>query len=195
MPGDQWSRFANLRLFYTFFYASPGKKLMFMGNEFAQEREWNADISLDWHLADAGPHAGVKLLVRDLNHLYRTTPALYDGDCDPSGFAWIDYSDADQGVVAFLRRTRDGTGIAVVVCHFTPVIRRAYRIGVPVAGRYVERLNSDAERYGGGNQGNAGGVESEPVASHGHPHSICLTLPPFGALILEAEPAGQVMSS
>jgi 1,4-alpha-glucan branching enzyme len=216
MPGDQWSRFANLRLFYAFIYTHPGKKLMFMGNEFAQEREWDSGISLDWHLAEAGPHAGIKALVRDLNILYRTTPALYEGDCAGQGFTWIDCADADQGVIAFLRspvravdpqaaeedsagketaaRAPDEAapgpvpGPVIVVCHFTPVVRRGYRIGVPAGGFWEERLNTDAERYGGTNQGNAGGIEAEAQPAHGHPFSLRLTLPPFAAVVLEQRP-------
>ena len=211
MPGDPWSRFANLRLFYAFIYTHPGKKLMFMGNELAQEREWNADISLDWHLAAAGPHAGIQTLVRDLNILYRTTPALHEGDCDTQGFAWIDCADADQGVIAFLRSpvrpadaqpagkasaghtaaagksdpAEDAVGSVVVVCHFTPVVRRDYRLGVPTAGFWEERLNTDAAQYGGSNQGNSGGVEAEPQPWHGHPYSLRLTLPPFAAVVIQ----------
>ena len=219
MPGDEWSRFANLRLFYAFIYTHPGKKLMFMGDEFAQEREWNPDISLDWHLAEAGLHAGTKALVRDLNILYRTTPALYEGDCASQGFTWIDCADADQGVIAFLRTAvpageaqpaaegaagetaakgaaaeaaaesgpaqAAAAGPVVVVCHFTPVVRRDYRIGVPAGGFWEERLNTDAERYGGSNQGNAGGIRAEPEPAHGHPFSLRMTLPPFAAVVLQ----------
>jgi len=186
MPGDTWQRFANLRLFYAYLYTHPGKKLMFMGDEFAQEREWNSDISLDWHLAGGdGVHQGVQRLVRDLNTLYRSTPALYEQDCEADGFAWIDCTDSDQGVLAFQRTGANGKGLAIVLCHFTPVVRKGYRVGVPQPGFYAERLNTDAERYGGTNSGNAGGAYAEAEPAHGQPYSVSLVLPPFAAVILE----------
>ncbi|HKO83187.1 MAG TPA: 1,4-alpha-glucan branching protein GlgB [Actinomycetota bacterium] len=186
MPGDEWQRFANLRALYGFMYGHPGKKLLFMGGEFAQSREWSHDRSLDWHLLDAGPfHRGVQSLVRDLNHLYRDQPALHELDFDPAGFQWIDCSDWEQSIVAFLRRARVPSDCVVVACNFTPVVRQRYRVGVPRAGFYREVLNTDAASYGGGNVGNAGGVRSEPVPAQGHPHSIVLTLPPLGVLFLK----------
>ncbi len=186
MPGDTWQKFANLRTFYAFLYTHPGKKLLFMGGEFAQEREWNPEISLDWHLVGGdGPHQAMQRLVRDLNALYCSTPALYQRDCEAEGFSWIDCSDADQGVLAFMRSGAGGEGNVVVVCHFTPVVRKGYRIGVPEPGDYVERLNTDAESYGGSNSGNAGRVVAEAEPAHGRPYSISLVLPPFAVVILE----------
>jgi 1,4-alpha-glucan branching enzyme len=187
MPGDNWQSFANLRLYYAFMYAHPGKKLLFMGGEFAQRREWNHDSSLDWHLLDLPAHVGVQQLVRDLNHFYQHTPALYQLDCSPEGFAWIDCSDNEQGVIAFLRRGNDSSKLLVTVCNMTPVVRHDYRIGVPIAGCYRERLNSDASIYGGSGVGNFGEVHSDPVSVHGHDNSLNLVLPPLSTLILTIE--------
>jgi 1,4-alpha-glucan branching enzyme len=190
MPGDEWQRFANLRSLYGFMYAHPGKKLLFMGGEFAQRREWSHDRSLDWHLLDAGPfHRGVQSLVRDLNHLYRAERALHELDFDHAGFQWIDCSDWEQSIVAFLRRARVPSDFLVVVCNFTPVVRHGYRVGVPREGFYRELLNTDAAAYGGGNVGNAGGVRSEPTPAQGQPHSIAITLPPLAVLFLEPDAA------
>jgi len=188
MPGDRWQRFANLRTYYALMYAHPGKKLLFMGDEFAQDREWNSDISLDWHLLGDHTHQGMLKLVRDLNALYRTTPALHELDCEAEGFAWIDANDSDQSVVTFLRQGKDGKGLVVFVCNFTPVVRPNYRVGVPVGGFYEERLNTDAEAYGGTNVGNSGGVEAHAEPMHGRPYSVVLKLPPFAAVILEHTP-------
>jgi 1,4-alpha-glucan branching enzyme len=186
MPGDEWQRFANLRSLYGFMYGHPGKKLLFMGGEFAQSREWNHDRSLDWHLLDAGPfHRGVQTLVRDLNHLYRAEPALHELDFDAAGFQWIDCSDWEQSILAFLRRARMPADFVVVVCNFTPVVRHGYRVGVPRDGFYRELLNTDAAAYGGGNAGNAGGVRSEPTSAQGQPYSITITLPPLAVLFLK----------
>ncbi len=188
MPGDRWQRFANLRAYYTFMFGHPGKKLLFMGAEFAQEREWNHDTSLDWHLlADSG-HAGVQRLVRDLNALYRATPALHARDCEAEGFEWIDANDSVNSVLSFVRKADSERGAAVVVVNFTPVPRQGYRIGVPGPGYYREAMNSDAAAYGGSNMGNGGGVMAEPVPWHGRSHSIALTLPPLGGLIFVREP-------
>ncbi len=185
MPGDRWQRFANLRAYYALMYAHPGKKLMFMGDEFAQEREWNAEISLDWHLLDDPMHRGVQTLIADLNRLYRTAPALHQLDCEPEGFAWIDCNDSDQSVISFVRRGRDDEGTIVCVCNFTPVVRPNYRIGVPEPGHYAERLNTDAEAYGGSNAGNDGGIDALPEPMHGRPYSLSLKLPPFSTVILQ----------
>jgi 1,4-alpha-glucan branching enzyme len=186
MPGDDWQRFANLRALYGFMYAHPGKKLLFMGGEFAQGREWNHDRSLDWHLLEAGSyHAGVQRLVRDLNRLYGAAPALHQLDVDPAGFAWIDCSDWEQSVVSFVRRARDAGDLMVVACNFTPMPRLGYRVGVPRPGYYREALNTDAAAYGGSNAGNAGGVWAEPVPWQGQPWSVSLTLPPLGVLFLQ----------
>ncbi len=185
MPGDEWQRFANLRLLYGFMWAYPGKKLLFMGGELGQSAEWNHDRSLDWHLLEAGPyHRGLQRLVADLNRLYRGEPALHEGDADPAGFRWMDCSDADGSVVAFCRFARDERGIVLCAANFTPVVREGYRIGVPRAGYYVEAVNTDSEYYGGGNVGNGPGVRSEPIPCHGQPWSVSLTLPPLGALLL-----------
>jgi 1,4-alpha-glucan branching enzyme len=183
MKGDRWQRFANLRAYFGFMYAHPGKKLLFMGSELAQEREWNHDQSLDWHLLDDPLHRGVQALVRDLNHLYRATPALHSLDCEAHGFEWIDGSNVEQSVYAFLRRGRRDGEVAVVVCNFTPVPRADYRIGVPHPGAYVERLNTDAEMYGGSNVGNFGRVVAEGVPAHGRPLSISIWLPPLATVV------------
>jgi len=185
MPGDLWQRFANLRLLYAYMWAYPGKKLLFMGGEFGQWREWNHDQSLDWHLTQYPSHAGLSAWVRDLNRALARTPALHEQDFDAAGFAWIDCCDAANSVVAFVRRARDGGGTVLVVCNFTPVPRPAYRVGVPVSGRWRETLNSDAREYGGSGLGNLGGVQSDPVEAHGQPQSIALMLPPLGVLYLE----------
>jgi 1,4-alpha-glucan branching enzyme len=183
MSGDRWQRFANLRAYLTFMWTHPGKKLMFMGGEFAQEREWNHDIGLDWQLLGEPLHEGVRRLVRDLNHLYRSTPALHRLDCEPEGFHWIDVANAAESIISYLRRGRDPHEMAVIVCNFTPVPRENYRIGVPRPGRYRERINTDAVEYGGSGVGNAGEVHADPEPMHGQPHSIRLNLPPLGALV------------
>ena len=184
MPGDRWQQFANLRLYFGFMWAHPGKKLLFMGGEFGQRPEWNHDAQLDWAaLADA-QHAGVKRLVGDLNGLYRTCPALHQCDCEARGFEWIDSGDAEQSVIAFVRRGRDDTALVVAVFNFTPVPRSGYRIGVPRAGRYRELLNSDSALYGGSNMGNGGGLDSIAAPCHGRSHSLALTLPPLSCILL-----------
>jgi len=190
MPGDRWQKFANLRLYFAFMYGQPGKKLLFMGGEFAQEAEWNHDRSLDWHLLGDPLHAGVQALVRDLNRLYRAVPALHARDCDPAGFEWIDCNDQENSIIAFLRRGGDRDPLAVSVCNFTPIVRQGYRVGVPHGGMWREALNTDAAAYGGGNVGNAGGVMAEAIPWHGRPYSVLLTVPPLGALILVADHAG-----
>jgi 1,4-alpha-glucan branching enzyme len=183
MSGDRWQRFANLRAYLGYMWTHPGKKLLFMGGEFAQEREWNHDIGLDWQLLGDPYHEGVRRLVRDLNQLYRTTPALYRLDCDPEGFHWIDAANAAESIVSYLRRGRDPAELAITVCNFTPVPREGYRIGVPRPGRYRERINTDATDYAGSGVGNAGEVHAEPHPMHGQPYSISLNLPPLGSLI------------
>ena len=185
MPGDEWQRFANLRLLYAFMWAYPGKKLLFMGGEFGQTSEWNHDESLPWHLLDQGPyHRGVQQLVADLNRHYRATPALYQIDFEPAGFEWMDCHDSEQSTLSFVRHGRDPRDLVLCVCNFTPVPRLGYRVGVPVPGFYAEMVNTDAEAYGGSNLGNAGGVASEPLPWHGQPYSVALTLPPLAALWL-----------
>ncbi|HTW51303.1 MAG TPA: 1,4-alpha-glucan branching protein GlgB [Stellaceae bacterium] len=184
MPGDQWQRFANLRAYFAFMWTHPGKKLLFMGGEFAQEREWNHDIGLDWQLLGEPMHAGVHRLMRDLNRLYRATPALYQRDCEGDGFSWIDANNGGESVLSYLRRGgADAEAIAVTVANFTPVPRHGYRIGVPYPGRYRERINTDAADYGGSGVGNSGMVEADPEPMHGHPYSLRLHLPPLAALI------------
>ena len=188
MPGDSWQQFANLRLFYTFMYGHPGKKLMFMGSEFAQRSEWNFDSSLDWGQLNDPQHAGVQRLVRDLNQLYRTTPALYEWDCEASGFEWIDCTDNEHSVIAFIRWAKAYKDCVIVVCNLTPRVHEQYRIGVPEAGSYQERLNSDRSVYAGSGVGNPGDVVAEAISSHGRSHSLSLTLPPLAAIVLQAIP-------
>ena len=186
MPGDEWQQFANLRLLFGYMWAHPGKKLLFMGGEFGQRREWQHEESLEWHVLKYPLHAGVQRWVRDLNRLYRATAALHEVDFTAAGFQWIDGRDADLSVVAFLRRDASG-GQALVVCNFTPVPREHYRIGVGVAGRWRERLNSDATDYGGSGQGNQGALDTQPQAAHGQPQSLQLRLPPLALVILTPE--------
>ncbi len=184
MPGDRWQKFANLRAYLAFMWTHPGKKLLFMGGEFGQEREWSHDRSLDWHLLGQPDHRGLQTLVRDLNRLYRQTPALHERDCDPAGFSWIEAGDADRSVLAYLRKGGPGAPPAVAVCNFTPIVRHNYRIGVPVSGDWDERLNTDASVYGGSNVGNSGRVQAEKTPCHGQPASLELTLPPLATIVL-----------
>jgi len=186
MPGDTWQEFANLRLLFVYQFTTPGKKLNFMGNELAQGREWRSGEELDWWLLQRDWHAGVQRLVRDLSHVYRDLRALHDLDFSAEGFAWIDCHDADHSIVSFQRRARDGS-LAVVVLNFTPVPRESYRIGLPIAGRFAEILNSDSSFYAGSNLGNAGGVLAEPLPWMGLPHSAAVTLPPLAGIVLTPE--------
>jgi alpha-1,4-glucan:alpha-1,4-glucan 6-glycosyltransferase/4-alpha-glucanotransferase len=186
MPGDTWQKFANLRLLYGYMWGQPGKKLLFMGGEIAQVREWNHDASLDWHVLEDPLHRGVQRWVADLNRLYTSEPALHQLDHEPAGFEWVDFSDAANSVFSWLRRDRDGR-VVLVVCNFTPVVRGGYRVGVPHPGRWTEVANSDAEIYGGSGQGNYGGVDATQVPAHGRPWSVELTLPPLGVLMLRWE--------
>ncbi len=185
MPGDEWQRHANLRAYLGFMWTHPGKKLLFMGGEFAQEREWSHERALDWHLCERPLHAGLQRLVRDLNTLYRELPALHAQDCEAGGFEWVEADDAAHSVYAFLRH--GGGGHCLVVCNFTPVPREAYRLGVPASGFYRERLNTDSTLYGGSNAGNVGGVQAQALASHGREHSVLLHLPPLSTLVLVIE--------
>jgi 1,4-alpha-glucan branching enzyme len=185
VPGDDWQKAATLRALYGFMYAHPGKKLMFMGCEFGQTREWNYDHSLDWHLLDQPLHGGLRKFVQDLNRVYASEPALFQVDFEPAGFQWIDCNDSENSVVSFIRRARDGRGFVVAIVNFTPVPRNGYRVGVPRDGEYLELVNSDSEVYGGSNVGNAGFVRTEAIAAHGHPDSLRLNLPPLGILILK----------
>ena len=187
MPGDAWQQRANLRLLYGYMWTHPGKKLLFMGDEFGQRQEWSHESALDWPLSNQPEHAGIRRWVSDLNALYRIEPALYEVDFEPAGFAWIDCHDADASVLAYLRRSRAGAPL-LVVCNFTPVVRSNYTVGVPQAGSWREVLNSDAQPYGGSGAGNFGAVVAAPVPAHGYTHALSLTLPPLGALLLK--PAG-----
>ncbi len=184
MPGDHWQKFANLRSYYGFMWGHPGKKLLFMGGEFAQWQEWNHDRSLDWHLAEEATHRGVQLLVRDLNAIYRDTPAMYARDCEPEGFEWLVSNDAENSVIAFLRKGEGPRDLAIVISNFTPVPREGYCIGVPTPGFYEERLNTDSAYYGGSGMGNGGGAWSVHAPRDGREHSLFLTLPPLSTLIL-----------
>ncbi|TQV75044.1 1,4-alpha-glucan branching protein GlgB [Aliikangiella marina] len=187
MPGDDWQRFANLRAYYGFMWTHPGKKLLFMGCEYAQSGEWNFDQSLDWHETHQPKHAGVQTMVRDLNLLYRNTPALYEKDCEHDGFEWIDHENAEQSIFAYARFGFNRDKPIIVVSNFTPETHHNYRIGVPVAGKYKERFNSDAEIYGGSNQGNLGGVLSERVSQHHRENSVSITIPPLSTIVLELQ--------
>jgi 1,4-alpha-glucan branching enzyme len=187
MPGHDRDRFANLRLLLAWQHAQPGKKLLFMGGEFGQGREWNHEVSLDWHLLGVDRHQGILRWVRDLNRLHREERALHVKDCAHDGFEWIDCNDAENGVVSLLRRGGEGDRPVVAVFNFTPVLRSGYRIGVPAGGLWLERLNSDAAPYGGTGAGNLGGVRAESVPAHARPFSISLTLPPLSALFLVPE--------
>jgi 1,4-alpha-glucan branching enzyme len=186
MPGDTWQKFANLRAYYGFMWGHPGKKLLFMGGEFGQLREWNHDRALDWHLLEDGHHRGIQSLVRDLNALYRSTPALYNKDTDSIGFQWVEAGDHDNSVLAFLRKA-DHARPMLVVSNFTPVVRYNYRVWVPGLGPWRERINTDAEAYGGSGVGNKGVVEAEAVPWRGHPYSLNLTLPPLATLMFEPQ--------
>ena len=186
MAGDEWQRFANLRLLLGYMYAQTGKKLLFMGGEIGQWREWNHDSSLDWHLLDTPAHAGLQRWVRDVNTFYRAQPALWEKDTDPTGFQWIDCNDTEQSTLSFTRRGNHPADTLIFACNFTPIPRPNYRIGVPRSGYWAEALNSDASLYGGSGQGNLGGVSSTPVEWHGHPQSINITLPPLGMVAFRA---------
>jgi len=186
MPGDDWQKFSNLRLMLGYMYGHPGKKLLFMGSEFGQWREWNHDRSLDWHLLEHAPHQGIQRWMKDLNHLYRSEPALFARDFDANGFEWADLHDWEHSIISFLRKGESSDDLMLVVCNFTPMPHTNYRVGVPRGGRWAEVLNSDATLYGGSGQGNLGGVEAAPVPVHGRYHSISLTVPPLGVLFLKA---------
>lgn len=188
MPGDQWQRFANLRAYFGFMWTHPGKKLLFMGGEFAQEQEWNADQSLDWHLLDHADHQNIQKLVRDLNGLYRRTPSLHRRDCESEGFQWIDGGASQDNVVSFLRWGEPGDEPCLVICNFSPVPREGYRVGVPYSGFWKEVMNTDSLHYGGSDMGNYGGVTAESVPWHIKPYSMMLTLPPLATIVLQHAP-------
>ncbi len=187
MPGDPWQQFANLRALLGFMWAHPGKKLLFMGSEFGQRREWTHDGELEWWVTSLQGHGGVQRFVAQLNRVYRESPALYQVDFSPAGFEWVAADDTGASVFAFLRKPREGAPM-LVVCNMTPVPRTNYMLGVPAPGFWREVINSDATEFGGAGWGNLGGVESAPVRLHGRPHSVCLTLPPLSTLLLEHVP-------
>jgi 1,4-alpha-glucan branching enzyme len=185
MPGDEWQRFANLRLLLGYMYGHPGKKLLFMGGEFAQVREWIHDESLEWHVLQFPFHKGVQQWTRDLNHVYASEPALYEIDFSWDGFEWVDFHDTEQCVASFIRKSKNGD---IILCayNFTPVARENYRIGVPRDGFWKELLNSDAWAYSGSGKGNFGGFHAEHAPAHGQPFSLNLTLPPLGAVFMKS---------
>ena len=187
MPGDDWQSFANLRALFGYMYAQPGKKLLFMGGEIGQWREWQHDQSLDWHLLEKPEHAGIQKWIGDLNRSYRSEPSLHELDCDPAGFEWIDCRDAESSVVSLLRKARGDDRTVLVICNFTPVPRLNYQVGVPRGGLWRELLNSDAKDYGGSGMGNMGEVEAAPVPAHGRHFSLLLTLPPLSTLFFVSE--------
>jgi 1,4-alpha-glucan branching enzyme len=184
MQGDDWQKFANLRAYYAYMFAHPGKKLLFMGSELAQRSEWNHQKSLDWHLLDYAPHSGMQTLIQQLNRCYRETPALYQRDFESSGFEWIDCDDAQHSIYAWLRRSHEGQ-ILVCVCNFTPVVRKSYRLGLSQAGSYRIVLDTDAVEFGGSGAGLTGPVDTQPLAAHGRAHSVVLVLPPLATLWLQ----------
>lgn len=185
MPGDTWQQFANLRAYYGFMWAHPGKKLLFMGCEFAQGAEWNHDQQLDWHQLDSHWHSGVQQLVKDLNQLYKTTPSLYQTDSERYGFSWLDHDNAEQSVYSFVRFDSNGQNPVIVVCNFTPQTHHNFRLGLPHAGVYQERLNTDAAIYGGSNIGNPNQLHSESMPWQNQPHSATITVPPLATVIFK----------
>jgi 1,4-alpha-glucan branching enzyme len=185
MPGDDWQKFANMRLLLGYMYGEPGKKMLFMGGEFGQWWEWDHDQSLQWHLLQYEPHKGLKNFVKELNRIYHSEPCMYESDMDHSGFEWIDFRDADATVVSFIRRDRAGKVNLIFVFNFTPLPRNNYRIGVPFPGYYQEIMNSDAGIFGGSNMGLGGGIRSEDIPCHGKQYSINLQLPPLAMLLLK----------
>jgi 1,4-alpha-glucan branching enzyme len=187
MPGDDWQKFANLRALYGYMYAQPAKKLLFMGGEFGQWREWVHDEALEWDLLEYPLHAGLHKWVSDLNRFYKSEPAMYEWDCDPAGFEWIDCGDADSSVVSLIRKGKSTSTVILAVCNFTPVPRLGYRVGAPRGGYWREALNSDSAAYGGGNLGNGGGCEAAAISLHGRPCSLALTLPPLAVLFFKHE--------
>jgi 1,4-alpha-glucan branching enzyme len=187
MPGDDWRRLANLRLLFTYQFTPPGKKLLFMGGEFAQGREWTHDGALEWDQLPPDRHRGVQLLIRDLNDLYQSVPALHEFDFDSRGFEWIDFKDWEHSVIAYLRKGNGPEELALVICNFTPMPRHRYLVGVPTEGFWKEIFNSDSAVYGGSNVGNSGGVMTNNQPCFGKKQSLQLTLPPLAALIFRYE--------
>ncbi|HEV2379302.1 MAG TPA: 1,4-alpha-glucan branching protein GlgB [Terriglobia bacterium] len=188
MPGDAWQVFANLRVLFGYMFGQPGKKLLFMGDEFGQGHEWNPDHSLDWHLLEYPQHRGVWQWVRDLNRTYAAEPALHELDFDATGFEWIDCNDAMQSTISFIRRGRSTNDVILAVCNFTPVPRWDYHVGVPRGGYWREILNSDSSLYGGSGLGNSGGAQAAPVSVHGRPYSLDITLPPLATVFFKSPP-------
>lgn len=186
--GDPWQKFAQLRLLLGYQFALPGKKLLFMGDEFGQWREWNHDESLDWHLVARPAHAGIQRWVADLNRLIRSEPSLHAWDHEPQGFQWVDSNDADQSMLSFLRWGPGPSHPMLIVANFTPTVRSGYEVGAPWGGRWTEVLNSDATFYGGEGVGNLGSVESWAEGRHGLPHHLSLNVPPLGIVFLRAAP-------
>ena len=191
MPGDDWQKFANLRLLFAYMYGQAGKKHLFMGGEIGQWNEWYHEASLDWHLLSLPLNDGLRLFVADLNRFYRTEAALHERDFEPGGFEWIDCTDSENSVVSFLRRAKSSDALILVACNFTPVPRHNYRVGAPRGGFWREVLNSDAETYGGSGQGNQGGLEAAPVGAHGRHHSLNLVLPPLSVVFFKSEGASR----
>jgi 1,4-alpha-glucan branching enzyme len=187
MPGDDWQKFANLRLLLGYMYAQPGKKMLFMGGEFGQWNEWYHETSLDWDLLDYPLHAGLQRWVRELNRLYQNEPALHELDFDSAGFEWIDCSDSQQSTISLIRKGPSAQDLIIVVCNFTPVPRHNYRVGAPRGGFWKETLNSDARDYGGSGQAGLDGAEATPVSFHGMAYSLNLTLPPLAAVYLKSQ--------
>ena len=191
MPGDEWQKFANLRLLFAYMYAQPAKKLLFMGGEIGQGREWAHDGSIEWNLLAYASHAGLQRWMAELNRVYRSEPALHERDCEPAGFEWVDCADAESSVISLIRKGKSMDDIILVSCNFTPIPRHNYRVGAPRGGFWNEILNSDATDYGGSGEGNLGGVEAVPIGLHGRPYSLTLTLPPLGAVFLKSQGGGR----
>ncbi len=187
MPGDEWQRFANLRLLFGYMYAQPGKKLLFMGCEFGQVREWAHDTSLEWHVVQYPVHRGVQAWMEQLNRFYRSEPAMHVFDNDPAGIEWIDCNDNFTSTISLLRKSESPQDTILIVCNFTPVPRLGYRVGVPHGGYWREMLNSDAREYAGSGMGNLGGVQAEEIPMHARPFSLKLTLPPLAAVFFKAQ--------
>ena len=195
MPDDDWQKFANLRLLFGYMQTIPGKKLLIMGSEFGQWNEWYFDGSLDWHLLESPMHRGVQSALRELNRLYIQEAALHELDCEPGGFEWIDCNDVEQSILSYMRFSKSSGESVAVVINFTPVPRHNYMIGVPQGGFWKEIFNSDASEFGGSGHGNFGGVEASPVQAHGRSHTLVLTLPPLGVVILKPDNTQERISS
>jgi len=190
MPGDEWQRFANLRLLLGYQYGQPGKKLLFMGSEFGQVSEWRHDESLEWDVLQYPQHRGIRNWVTDLNNLYRSEPAMHELDFEPAGFEWVEAYDSESSVLSFLRLGTSTDDVLLILCNFTPIVRTEYQVGVPRGGLWHELANSDASHYGGSGQGNLGGLQAQTMQVHGRPFSLNLTLPPLGCLFLKSGTPG-----